>query len=130
MNSQISPMPAKASAPFGRNVPPQAPPFLGGVEGHNMNDNTLLGSPARKGGRLHNPNYLFEIKWDGERAIAFVENGKIVRSQNRRLQDVGSPRLKREASRQGIIIHIVPLDPASKAGITGHIPANRYVVSA
>lgn len=33
-------------------------------------------------------NYLFEIKWDGERAVAFVEDGKIVRLQNRRLQDV------------------------------------------
>jgi hypothetical protein len=52
MNRQISPMLAKASAPF------------------------------------DNPDYLFEIKWDGERAIAFVENGKIVRLQNRRLQDV------------------------------------------
>ncbi len=59
-----------------------------------MNDNTLPGSHARKGERLHNPDYLFEIKWDGERAIAFVENGKIVRLQNRRLQDVGSFRLK------------------------------------
>ena len=36
------------------------------------------------------PDYLFEIKWDGERAIAFVENGKIVRLQNRRLQDVST----------------------------------------
>jgi ATP-dependent DNA ligase len=41
-----------------------------------------------------NPDYLFEIKWDGERAIAFVESGKIVRLQNRRLQDVGSSRPK------------------------------------
>ena len=38
---------------------------------------------------LH-PNYLFEIKWDGERAIAFVENEKIVRLQNRGLQDVST----------------------------------------
>jgi ATP-dependent DNA ligase len=30
-----------------------------------------------------NLDYLFEIKWDGERAIAFGENGKIVRLQNR-----------------------------------------------
>ncbi len=37
-----------------------------------------------------NPDYLFEIKWDGERAIAFVENGKIVRLQNRTLQDVST----------------------------------------
>jgi len=35
-----------------------------------------------------NPDYLFEIKWDGERTIAFVEDGKIVRLQNRGLQDV------------------------------------------
>jgi ATP-dependent DNA ligase len=54
MNKQISPMLAKAGAPF------------------------------------DNPDYLFEIKWDGERAIAFVENGKIVRLQNRRLQDVST----------------------------------------
>ena len=54
MNRKISPMLAKASAPF------------------------------------DNPNYLFEIKWDGERAIAFVEDGKIVRLQNRGLQDVSS----------------------------------------
>jgi DNA ligase D-like protein (predicted ligase) len=54
MNRQISPMLARASAPF------------------------------------DNPDYLFEIKWDGERTIAFVEDGKIVRLQNRGLQDVSS----------------------------------------
>jgi DNA ligase D-like protein (predicted ligase) len=52
MNSQISPMLAKGSAPF------------------------------------DNPNYLFEIKWDGERVIAFVQGGKITRLQNRRLKDI------------------------------------------
>lgn len=52
INSQISPMLAKASLPF------------------------------------DNPNYLFEIKWDGERVIAFVHDGKITRLQNRRLMDI------------------------------------------
>jgi len=27
------------------------------------------------------------------------------------------------ASRKGSFVHIVPLDPASKAGLTGHVPA-------
>jgi len=52
INSQISPMLAKASAPF------------------------------------DNPDYLFEIKWDGERIIAFVRDGKIARLQNRMLMDI------------------------------------------
>jgi len=34
-----------------------------------------------------------------------------------------APRPQGGASRQGIIIHIVPLDPAYKAGLAGHIPA-------
>jgi DNA ligase D-like protein (predicted ligase) len=76
MNRQISPMLAKASAPF------------------------------------DNPNYLFEIKWDGERTIAFVEDGKVVRLQNRRLQDVstrypeiiGSPVEANEAILDGEIV--------------------------
>jgi bifunctional non-homologous end joining protein LigD len=58
------------------------------------------------------PPYLFEIKWDGERAIAFVENGKILRLQNRRLQDVstrypaiiGSPVEAKEAILDGEIV--------------------------
>ena len=33
---------------------PASPAREGGVKGHNMNDNTLPGSPACKGGRLHN----------------------------------------------------------------------------
>ena len=29
------------------------------------------------------------------------------------------------ASRQGVIVHIVPLDPAAcKAGLVGHVPVN------
>jgi DNA ligase D-like protein (predicted ligase) len=76
MNRQISPMLAKASAPF------------------------------------DNPDYLFEIKWDGERAIAFVEDRKIVRLQNRSLQDVstrypeiiGSPVEANEAILDGEIV--------------------------
>ncbi|OGP92713.1 MAG: hypothetical protein A2156_11755 [Deltaproteobacteria bacterium RBG_16_48_10] len=83
MNRQISPMLAKASAPF------------------------------------DNPDYLFEIKWDGERTIAFVENRKIVRLQNRSLQDVstrypeiiGSPVEAEEAILDG---EIVLLDETGK----------------
>jgi DNA ligase D-like protein (predicted ligase) len=67
---------------------------------------------ARSVWKGHNPDYLFEIKWDGERAIAFVENGKIVRLQNRRLQDVstrypeiiGSPIEANEAILDGEIV--------------------------
>ena len=35
-----------------RNVASK-PRLLGGVKGHNVNDNTLLGSPAHMGGELH-----------------------------------------------------------------------------
>jgi ATP-dependent DNA ligase len=34
------------------------------------------------------PDWLFEIKWDGERVIAFVEREKIIRLQNRHGHDV------------------------------------------
>jgi bifunctional non-homologous end joining protein LigD len=34
------------------------------------------------------PDWLFEIKWDGERIIAFVEGEKIIRLQNRHGNDV------------------------------------------
>ena len=33
------------------------------------------------------PNHLFELKWDGMRALAFIENGR-VRMQSRNLQDI------------------------------------------
>ena len=67
---------------------------------------------AKASAPFDNPNYLFEIKWDGERAIAFVEDGKIVRLQNRRLQDVstrypeiiGSPVEANEAILDGEIV--------------------------
>jgi len=67
---------------------------------------------AKASAPFNNPDYLFEIKWDGERAIAFVEDGKIVRLQNRRLQDVstrypeiiGSPVEANEAILDGEIV--------------------------
>jgi hypothetical protein len=34
-----------------------------------------------------------------------------------------APRPQGAASRRGIIIHIVPLHPAYKAGLAGHVPA-------
>ncbi len=33
-----------------------------------------------------------------------------------------APRPQDGASRQGVTIHIVPLDPAYKAGLAGHVP--------
>jgi hypothetical protein len=34
-----------------------------------------------------------------------------------------APRSQRAASRRGSLLHIVPLDPAYKAGLAGHVPA-------
>ncbi len=67
---------------------------------------------AKANAPFDNPDYLFEIKWDGERTIAFIENGKIVRLQNRGLQDVstrypeiiGSPVEANEAILDGEIV--------------------------
>jgi hypothetical protein len=36
--------------------------------------------------------------------------------------------LKGGASRQGSFIYIVPLDPALKSGVKGHVPINHGVV--
>ncbi len=42
---------------------------------------------ARLGEPFDSPRHLYEIKWDGTRCIAFVEN-KTIRLQNRRLRDI------------------------------------------
>jgi hypothetical protein len=36
-----------------------------------------------------------------------------------------APRPQGGASRKGNLIYIVPLDPAYKAGLAGHLPANK-----
>ncbi len=36
-----------------------------------------------------------------------------------------APRPQGGASREGFIIHIVPPDPAYKAGLAGHLPVNK-----
>jgi hypothetical protein len=41
-----------------------------------------------------------------------------------RLTDSEAPRPQSGASRQGIIIHIVPLDPASQARLAGRVPVH------
>jgi hypothetical protein len=38
-----------------------------------------------------------------------------------------APRQRGEASRKGDIVHIVPLDPAYKAGLAGHVPVKQIV---
>jgi len=38
---------------------------------------------------------------------------------------LGSSHPQGGASRRGSFVHIVPLDPAYKAGLAGHVPANR-----
>lgn len=43
---------------------------------------------AKASAPFDNPEWLFEIKWDGERIIAFVEKEKIIRLQNRQGHDV------------------------------------------
>jgi len=53
-----------------------------------MMNNQISPMLAKVSTPFDNPNYLFEIKWDGERVIAFVQDGKITRLQNRRLRDV------------------------------------------
>ena len=35
-----------------------------------------------------------------------------------------APRPQGGASRKGSFVHIVPLDPAYKAGLAGHVPVN------
>jgi DNA ligase D-like protein (predicted ligase) len=42
---------------------------------------------AKASAPFDSPDWLFEIKWDGERVIAFVEKEKIVRLQNRHGHD-------------------------------------------
>jgi hypothetical protein len=37
------------------------------------------------------------------------------------------PRPKGGASRKGNLIHIVPLNPAYKAGLAGHAPVNTFI---
>jgi hypothetical protein len=40
---------------------------------------------------------------------------------------IEAPRPQGGASRKGNFVHIVPLDPAYKAGLAGHVPANGKV---
>ena len=51
----------------------------------NSKINSML---ARMSPPFHSDGYLYEVKWDGERIIAFAENGKIKRLQNRKGMDV------------------------------------------
>jgi hypothetical protein len=37
-----------------------------------------------------------------------------------------APRPQGGASRKGSFVHIVPLDPAYKAGLAGHVPVKEY----
>ena len=43
---------------------------------------------AKASAPFDSPDWLFEIKWDGERIIAFVEKEKVIRLQNRYGHDV------------------------------------------
>ena len=43
---------------------------------------------ARTSRPFHSDQYLYEIKWDGERIIAFAENGRIKKFQNQKRMDV------------------------------------------
>jgi len=45
------------------------------------------------------------------------------------IRNVKLPALRSGASREGIIIHIVPLYPANKAGLAGHVPVNIIMMS-
>jgi bifunctional non-homologous end joining protein LigD len=49
--------------------------------------NPMLAKKSEQG-PFNSPEYIFEIKWDGERAIAFVEDGKVQRLQNRKGGDI------------------------------------------
>ena len=43
---------------------------------------------ARLGEPFDDPRFLFEVKWDGTRAIAFIDAGSPVRLMNRRRRDI------------------------------------------
>ena len=65
----VNALPSAASAPVKRQMPTAIHPMLA----------TSIDDP------FDSPDWLFEIKWDGYRAVAFVENGKarlVSRNQN------------------------------------------------
>jgi len=57
----LKPPPAASSAPVKRPMPTEIHPMLA----------TSVDEP------FDGPDWLFEIKWDGYRAVAFIENGKV-----------------------------------------------------
>ncbi len=75
----------KSSAKFSANSVSSAVKALPGAEERPMPTaiHPMLATPTAKA--FDNPDWLFEIKWDGYRAVAFVEDGRVrlvSRSQN------------------------------------------------
>jgi len=53
-----------------------------------MDDKIISPMLAKASPPFDSPDWLFEIKWDGERVIAFVEKEKVIRLQNRHGHDI------------------------------------------
>jgi bifunctional non-homologous end joining protein LigD len=75
----------KSSASFSTNSASSAVKTLTGAEPRPMPTviHPMLATPTAKA--FDNPEWLFEIKWDGYRAVAFIEDGRVrlvSRSQN------------------------------------------------
>ena len=72
---------------------------------------------ARTSPPFHSNDYLYEVKWDGERIIAFAENGAIKKLQSRKGMDVsrkfpeiiGAPIAAKNTILDGEIIWIEPM---------------------
>ncbi len=81
------PLPKKKSRSSSRGAAPPNPATLMGAQSAPMPSEVSV-TLAKLGDKpFSDPNWLFEIKWDGIRTVTFVDNGK-VRLQSRSKRDV------------------------------------------
>ncbi len=81
------PLPKKKSRSSSRGAAPLNPATLPGAQSAPMPSEVSV-TLAKLGDKpFSDPNWLFEIKWDGIRTVTFVDNGK-VRLQSRSKRDV------------------------------------------
>src|SRR5256885_15857117 len=95
--------PRRAPQPRPRQLPDYVEPML-----------------AKIGRPFDDPRFLFEVKWDGTRAMTFIDGGRTPRMMNRRRRDIAwrYPELSFLAQLpQGIVLDggIVCLDRQGKA---------------
>jgi DNA ligase D-like protein (predicted ligase) len=76
-----APKPRKAAP--ARSVPPSRP-----AKASHPLPETIEPMLARIGRPFDDPRFLFEVKWDGTRAMSFIERGRPLRMLNRRRRDI------------------------------------------